>query len=104
MYNMNNAIRDNFSNVNLDQLDKLDTRLAKKETLESRSDVPSVNMTVMPTSMTSAIPSTSADTALHPTNSSSNVDLGVFKDVGVSIINHKLNKDSNKPFTMFRFR
>ena len=88
MYNMNNAIRDNFSNVNLDQLDKLDTRLAKKETLESRSDVPSVNMTVMPTSMTSAIPSTSADTALHPINSSSNVDLGVFKDVGVSIINY----------------
>ena len=88
---MNYAIRDNFRNVtilNLDQLDKLDTRLAKKETLESRSDVPSVNMTVMPTSMTSAIPSTSADTALHPTNSSSNVDLGVFKDVGVSIINH----------------
>ena len=63
--------------LDLDQLDKLDTRLAKKEaTLESRSDV-NVNMTI-PTSQTSAIPSTSAH---GPTNSSANVDLG---DLGVN--------------------
>ena len=63
--------------LDLDQLDKLDTRLAKKEaTLESRSDI-NVNMTI-PTSQTSAIPSTSAH---GPTNSSANVDLG---DLGVN--------------------
>ena len=63
--------------LNLDKLDKLDTRLARKETLESRSDV-NVNITI-PTSQTSAIPSTSAH---GPTNSSANVDLG---DLGVNI-------------------
>ena len=51
--------------------------MAKKEaSLESRSDV-NVNMTI-PTSQTSAIPSTSAH---GPTNSSANVDLG---DLGVN--------------------
>ena len=61
------------------ELDKLDTRLAKKEMMEnSQSEMAIVNATKP---AASAIPA-SASSVPTPTNGSK-VDLGVLKDVGV---------------------
>ena len=66
------------------ELDKLDTRMAKKENMESHalpsSDQP---LNITPTILTSSIPSTSAKSP-EMINGTSKVDLGVLKDVGVS--------------------
>ena len=63
------------------ELDKLDTRLEKKENMENLappSDDP-LNLS-SPTILTPSSPMTSAES---PLNQSSNVDLGVLTDVGV---------------------